>query len=124
MMTRLAILIVAMGAIASLAAVRQSPFEQKRFVTTQSRSGQFTVQGLPSSRPFAGVMTGSNVTYVRMDPATFSMTAENIKGAVLATLATTDNWQSPIAVSLHPVRRDGEDIVITSVRSASGWDYR
>jgi hypothetical protein len=97
---------------------------QKRFVIAESRSRQFSIQGLPSSKPFAGALSGPDVPYVRVDPTTLCVTAENIKGALLAALDTTDNWRSPIAVSLHPVQRDGEEIVVASLRSANGWDYR
>jgi len=119
---RLAILIAALDAVVCLGAVPDWP--QKRFVTAESRSRQFSIQGLPSSKPFAGALSGPDVTYVRVDPTTLCVTAENIKGALLAALNTTDNWRSPVAVSLHPVQRDGEEIVVASLRSANGWDYR
>lgn len=99
-------------------------FGDRRFVVTESRSRQFNIQGLPASRPFAGVISGPEVTYVRLDASTFAVTAETIKGALLSVLEIGDSWQSPVSVSLYPVRRDGEEIIITSVRSPSGWDYR
>jgi hypothetical protein len=124
MIARALFLMIVPGAMVCLGAVPGTRFDQKRFITVQSRSQQFTVQGLPASRSFAGTVSGPDVTYVRLDPTMFAMAAENVKQALLSILDTADNWQSSINVSLYPVRRDGEEIVITSARSPDGWDFR
>jgi len=124
---RVAILVLALTANCCLdcvGAVRELPTDARRFVTTLSRSGQFTVQGLPVSKSLPGLAPPSDATYARVDATLFCITAENIKQALLSVLETTDRWQSSITVSLYPVQRDGEEIVITSVRSPDGWNYR
>ena len=124
---RVAILVLALSASHSpdcSGAVRELATDTRKFVTTLSRSGQFTVQGLPASKSLPGLAPPSDATYVRVDATLFCITAENIKQALLAELETTDRWQSSITVSLSPVQRDGEEIVIASVRSPDGWSYR
>jgi len=124
---RSAILVLALSASYCLdgaGAVRELATDTRKFVTTLSRSGQFTVQGLPSSRSLPGLAPPSDATYVRVDATLFCISAENIKQALLSELEMTDRWQSSITVSLHPVQRDGEEIVIASVRSRDGWSYR
>ena len=106
------------------AAVRELATDTRKFVTTLSRSGQFTVQGLPASKSLVGLAQPSDATYVRVDATLFCITAENIKQALLSALEMTDRWQSSVTVSLYPVQRDGEEIVIASVRSRDGWNYR
>jgi len=124
---RVAILVFALSAsycLDCVGAVRELAMDTRRFVTTLSRSGQFTVQGLPASKSLVGLAQPSDATYVRVDATLFCITAENIKQALLSALEMTDRWQSSITVSLQPVQRDGEDIVIASVRSRDGWNYR
>jgi hypothetical protein len=124
---RMAILVFALSANYCLdcaGATRELATETRKFVTTLSRSGQFTVQGLPASKSLSGLAPPSDATYVRVDATLLCITAENIKQALLSVLETTDRWQSSITVSLHPVQRDGEEIVIASVRSRDGWTYR
>ena len=124
---RVAILVFALGASYCLdcaAAVRDLATDRRKLVTTLSRSGQFTVQGLPASKSLPGLAPPSDATYVRVDATLFCITAENIKQALLSALERTDGWQSSITVSLQPVQRDGEEIVIASVRSRDGWNYR
>ena len=124
---RVAILVFALSASYCLdcaAAVRDLATDRRKLVTTLSRSGQFTVQGLPASKSLPGLAPPSDATYVRVDATLFCITAENIKQALLSALERTDGWQSSITVSLQPVQRDGEEIVIASVRSRDGWNYR
>jgi hypothetical protein len=117
-------LVLALGASHCLTATSGLAADARRFVTAQSRSGQFTVQGLPGSKSLIGMAPSSEATYVRLDATLFSVTAENIKSALLSALETTDGWRSSVSVSLYPVSRDGEEIVIASVRSSDGWSYR
>jgi len=127
MSARVTILVFALSASFCLdcaAAVRELATDTRKFVTTLSRSGQFTVQGLPASKSLVGLAQPSDATYVRVDATLFCITAENIKQALLSALEMTDRWQSSVTVSLHPVQRDGEEIVIASVRSRDGWNYR
>src|SRR5687768_7310831 len=124
---RAAILVFALSASYCLdcaGAVRELATDTRKFVTTLSRSGQFTVQGLPASKSLPGLAPPSDATYVRVDATLLCITAENLKQALLSELAMTDRWQSLITVSVHPVQRDGEEIVIASVRSRDGWNYR
>lgn len=121
---RLAILFTAFLAGDCLGALRDLPTDHKRFVTARSRSGQFTVQGLPSGRSTVGLFSSPAVTYVRLEPTLLVITAENIKSALLAELHMNDRWEGDIAMSLQPVRRDDEDIVIAAIRAADGWSYR
>ena len=124
---RVAILVLVLSAsycLDSAGATRELGTDTRKFVTTLSRSGQFTVQGLPASKSLPGLAPPSDATYVRVDATLLCITAENIKQALLSELGMTDRWQSLITVSLHPVQRDGEEIVIASVRSQDGWSYR
>ncbi len=127
MSLRVAILVFALSASCCLdcaGAVREQATDAPKLVTTLSRSGQFTVRGLPASKSLPGLAPPSDATYVRVDPTLFCITAENIKQGLLSELEMRDRWQSSITVSLHPVQRDGEEIVIASLRSRDGWNYR
>lgn len=117
-------LVLAVSASHCFAAGRDLTIDPRRFVTAQSRSGQFTVQGLPASKSLTGLAPISEAAFVRVDTTLFTFTAENIKSGVLSALEMTDRWQSPVNVSVHPVSRDGEEIVIATVRSSDGWSYR
>jgi hypothetical protein len=124
MRARVGMLVLAVSASHCLGAVRGVATDARRFITAYSRSGQFTVQGLPGSKSLTGMAPSSEATYVRMDATLFSITAENIKSALLSALETADGWRLPVTVSLYPVNRDGEEIVIASVHSSDGWSYR
>ena len=123
MTSRLAIVLTfALGANQAMAA-SPGPLADRRDVTVRSRSGQFMVQGLPFSRPMMN-LSAAGVAYVRLDPTVMAVTAENVKGAVLDALNMTDRWQSLVTLSLRPVFRDNEEIVIASVRHTDGWQFR
>ncbi|MCI0748197.1 MAG: hypothetical protein L0Y58_22560 [Verrucomicrobia subdivision 3 bacterium] len=89
-----------------------------------SRSGQFAVRGLPFSKPLANLAPTSAVSYVRLDPMLLAVSAETVKQALLFALDLRDQWEGGILVTLHPVEKDGEEIVVASVRYADGWRYR
>jgi hypothetical protein len=93
-------------------------------ITVRSHSGQFTVYGLPSSKPLLNLTPTSGVTYVRLDPTVLAISSENIKHALLDALQLTDRWQGRVAMSLRPVTEDDEEIVIASVRYTDGWQFR
>jgi hypothetical protein len=93
-------------------------------ITVRSRSGQFVVQGLRSTKPVLTPAPSAAVTYVRLDPTVLAVSAENIKQSLLSALHLTDRWQGRIGISLRPVRVDDEEIVVASVHYTDGWQYR
>jgi hypothetical protein len=93
-------------------------------ITVRSRSGQFVVHGLSSTRPMLNLAPKSGVSYVRLDPTVLAVSGENVKQSLLSALHLTDRWQGRVAISLQPVKQDGEEIVIASVRYTDGWQYR
>jgi hypothetical protein len=93
-------------------------------ISVRSRSGQFTVQGLASTKPFFNLAPTGGVSYVRVDPTVLAVSSENIKQALLSTLQLTDRWQGRVTMHLRPVIRDDEEIIIESVRYTDGWQYR
>jgi hypothetical protein len=99
-------------------------FEVPTPITVRSRSGQFVVHGLSSTRPMLNLTPTSGVTYVRLDPTVLAVSGENVKQSLLSTLDLTDRWQGRIGISLRPVKEDNEEIVIASVRYTDGWQYR
>ena len=71
---RVAILVFALSANYGMdcpGAVRDAGPDGRKFVTTLSRSGQFTVQGLPASKSLPGLAPPSDATYVRIDGTLF-----------------------------------------------------
>jgi hypothetical protein len=93
-------------------------------VAVRSRSGQFAIHGLPLSKQRFSFIPPTGISYARLDPGVLAISSENIKQALLAALDLTDRWQGRIAVSLQPVVRDNEEIVIASVRFTDGWQYQ
>src|SRR4051794_34566410 len=100
-------------------------------LTLQSRSGQFTVVGLPmqaradaASAVIAGFAVPvrayqsptSTVSFVRLDPALVAVSCDEIKTALLRELGARDRWEGSVRVFLHPVRNDNEPIFVTSIR--------
>jgi hypothetical protein len=93
-------------------------------ITARSRSGQFLVHGLPSTKPMLNLAPTSGVTYVRLEPTVLAVSGENIKQSLLSALHLTDRWQGRIGISLKPVQEDNEEILIAAVRYTDGWQYR
>jgi hypothetical protein len=89
----------------------------------QTRSGQFTVRGLPADLPVAGTPALTNLSFIRLDPAVLAVSCERIKQAVLDVLGMPDQWQGRIFISLHPVRADREPILVRCAGFRDGWVY-
>jgi len=104
----------------------------------QSRTGQFTVAGVPmapradtASAVIGGIIlpvrgylnTTSSVSFVRLDPSLVAVSCEEIKTALLKELGAPDQWKGPVRVLLHPIQRDDEPTFVTTTRHAAGWGY-
>jgi hypothetical protein len=92
-------------------------------VTVRSRSGQFTVRGLPLDTSWARYATGG-VEYLRLDPSLAVVALERIRQATLTELGLDDMWRGPVHVNTFPVQDLDPRLVLTSVRFNDAWAYR
>jgi hypothetical protein len=103
----------------------QFPESITKPIVIVSRSGQFAIHGLPSpGGASTSLKPSSDTSSARLDPALLSFAAENTKQALLATLGLTDRWQGRITISLQPVSKDNEEILIAAVHYSNGWQYQ
>ncbi|HKQ40592.1 MAG TPA: hypothetical protein VJ063_21155 [Verrucomicrobiae bacterium] len=91
--------------------------------TLRSRSGQFIVSGIPAVPRFLSYTFTNSVDWVRLDPSALAVTCERIKETLLIELEMADRWQSPVHISIFPVRDDNEPVQFTSVCYRDGWAY-
>ena len=92
-------------------------------ITLRSRSGQFTLHGIPvNSLPFAD--RARTNTLFRLDPAVMAVSCERIKEALLAELDLADAWRDQITIALRPVRRHDENVDLLSTRFRDTWNYQ
>jgi hypothetical protein len=92
-------------------------------VIVRSRSGQFTVRGLPLDASWSRHSTGG-VDYLRLDPSLAAVALERIRQATLSELGLNDSWRRPVRVNTFPVQDLDPGMVLTSVRFNDGWAYR
>ena len=90
-------------------------------IVITSHSKQFTVRGLRlgNVKDTLGLPD-----LVLLDPPLLAVTAESIKQSLQQELGWTEPWHGHIFIELHPVREDRENILVTSIRSPEGWNYR
>ncbi len=90
-------------------------------VIITSRSKQITVRGLRLDHVKD---TLGQPDLVLLDPSLLAVTAESIRQSLHQELGWKDEWFGHIFIDLHPVREDRENILVTSIRSPEGWNYR
>ena len=89
-----------------------------------SQSGQFIVNGRPTSGQLPINPNVTGVTYLRLDAPVLATACERIKRALLTALDARDQWRGKIFLNVHPVTLDNEEIVIEATHYLDGWAYR
>lgn len=91
-------------------------------VVVTSHSKQFTVRG---ARLLTIADTASQPSGLALlDPALVAVTAESIRYTLQQELAWSNTWRGHVFIDLRPARHDNEKILLTSLRSSDGWNYR
>ena len=91
-------------------------------VIVTSHSKQFTVRG---ARLLTAADTASQPAGLALlDPSLVAVTAESIRYSLQQELGWSNTWRGHIFIDLRSTRHDNERIILESIRSSDGWNYR
>src|SRR4051812_28481522 len=116
------LLAVPAGAQVNVNGAFASELQRARRSAHSSLSRQFVIFESSEPNPFTRPFLGTNL--VRLEPNLLTVSCERIKKAVLTELGMADEWHAKINLQLHPYQSPDEEVVITTVKFGSQWNYR
>ena len=104
---------------------QDNPIPQDNAVAV-SYSGQFIVTGSSGKSPLLTLpAVTTNASFVRLEPALLSVSAERIKQSLdhLLTIPENSAWQGKIYLALHPALWTDENVTVVSRPIDQTWSY-